>query len=119
MVDDLIGLSPSNHGTLDAIPLCEVGCAASIWQQRSNANFIAALNSGQETFAGISYTDVYTLTDEVVVPNFGPAASSSLHGGGGAITNVAIQTVCPTDPDRAHRDRDLRPHRLLRSRWTR
>jgi hypothetical protein len=98
MVDDLIGLSPSNHGTLDAIPLCEVGCAASIWQQRSNANFIAAVNSGQETFPGVSYTDVYTLTDEVVVPNFGPAASSSLHGGGGAITNVAIQSVCPTDP---------------------
>jgi pimeloyl-ACP methyl ester carboxylesterase len=98
MVDDLIGLSPSNHGTLDAIPLCKVGCAASIWQQRSNAKFIAALNSRTETFAGISYTDVYTLTDEVVVPNFGPAASSALHGGGGAITNVAIQTVCPTDP---------------------
>jgi pimeloyl-ACP methyl ester carboxylesterase len=98
MVDDLIGLSPSNHGTLDAIPLCQVGCAASIWQQRSDAKFIAAVNSRQETFPGISYTDVYTLTDEVVVPNFGPAASSSLHGGGGAITNVAIQSVCPTDP---------------------
>jgi triacylglycerol esterase/lipase EstA (alpha/beta hydrolase family) len=98
MVDDLIGLSPSNHGTLDAIPLCEVGCAASIWQQRSNAKFIVALNSRTETFAGVSYTDLYTLTDEVVVPNFGPDASSSLHGGGGAITNAAIQTVCPTDP---------------------
>jgi pimeloyl-ACP methyl ester carboxylesterase len=98
MVDDLIGLSPSNHGTLDAIPLCKVGCAASIWQQRSDAKFIAALNSRRETFAGVSYTNVYTSTDEVVVPNFGPAASSSLHGGGGAITNVAIQTVCPTDP---------------------
>jgi len=83
MVDDLIGLSPSNHGTLDAIPLCKVGCAASIWQQRSNAKFIAALNSRRETFAGVSYTDVYTLTDEVVVPNFGPAVSSALHGGVG------------------------------------
>jgi hypothetical protein len=97
MVDDLIGLSPSNHGTLDAIGLCEVGCAASIWQQRSNARFIAAVNSRRETFPGISYTDVYTDTDEVVTPNFGPAASSSLHGGGGAITNVAIQSVCPGD----------------------
>jgi hypothetical protein len=36
---------------VDAIPLCQVGCAPSIWQQRSNAKFIAALNSGQETFA--------------------------------------------------------------------
>lgn len=97
MVDDVIGLSPSNHGTLDAIPLCAVGCAPAFWQQRSNARFIAALNSVQETFPGISYTDVYTNADEVVVPNFGPAASSSLHGGGGKITNVAVQTVCPTD----------------------
>jgi hypothetical protein len=97
MVDDVIGLSPSNHGTLDAIPLCAIGCAPAIWQQRSNAAFIAALNSVQETFPGISYTDVYTNTDEVVVPNIGPAASSSLHGGGGQITNVAIQQVCPLD----------------------
>ncbi len=97
MVNDLIGLSPSNHGTLDADPLCAVPCAPAIWQQRNVSAFIAALNSYQETFPGISYTDIYTLTDEVVVPNFGPAASSSLHGGGGAITNVPIQQVCPTD----------------------
>ncbi len=97
MVDDLIGLSPSNHGTLDASAVCLLTCAPAIWQQRSNAAFIAALNSIQETFPGISYTDVYTNTDEVVVPNFGPAASSSLHGGGGAITNVPIQQVCPLD----------------------
>jgi hypothetical protein len=97
MVDDLVGLSPSNHGTLDAIPACAQSCAPAFWQQRSNAAFIAALNSAQETFPGISYTDIYTNADEVVVPNFGPAASSSLSGGGGAITNVAIQSVCPAD----------------------
>ena len=97
MVDDLVGLSPSNHGTLDAIPACAQSCAPAFWQQRSDAAFIAALNSAQETFPGISYTNIYTNTDEVVVPNFGPAASSSLTGGGGAITNVAIQSVCPAD----------------------
>jgi hypothetical protein len=97
MVDDLVGLSPSNHGTLDAIPACAQSCAPAFWQQRSDAAFIAALNSAQETFPGISYTNIYTNTDEVVVPNFGPAASSSLTGGGGAIANVAIQSVCPAD----------------------
>jgi hypothetical protein len=97
MVGDLVGLSPSNHGTLDAIPVCAQSCAPAFWQQRSNAAFIAALNSAQETFPGISYTDIYTNTDEVVTPNFGPAASSALSGGGGAITNVAIQSVCPAD----------------------
>lgn len=97
MVDDLVGFSPSNHGTLDAIPACTPGCAPAFWQQRTNANFIAALNSAQETFPGISYTNIYTDADEIVVPNLGPAASSSLSGGGGAITNVAIQSVCPND----------------------
>lgn len=97
MVDDLVGVSPSNHGTLDAIPACAQSCASAFWQQRSNAAFIAALNSAQETFPGISYTDIYTNSDEVVVPNFGPAASSSLSGGGGAIVNVPIQSVCPAD----------------------
>jgi hypothetical protein len=97
MVDDLVGLSPSNHGTLDAIPVCAQSCAPAFWQQRSNAAFIGALNSAQETFPGISYTNIYTDTDEVVVPNVGPAASSSLSGGGGAIANIATQSVCPAD----------------------
>ncbi|MGH3629093.1 MAG: esterase/lipase family protein, partial [Sciscionella sp.] len=60
MVDDLIGIDPSNHGTLDAYPICTVGCAPSIWQQQSGSAFTRALNSGAETFAGISYTQVYT-----------------------------------------------------------
>jgi pimeloyl-ACP methyl ester carboxylesterase len=97
MVDHVVGLSPSNHGTLDAVAICAVTCAPSFWQQASNSKFIAALNSGAETFAGISYTNIYTNTDEVVVPNFGPAASSALHTGSGQITNVAIQQVCPLD----------------------
>ena len=98
MVEDLVGFSPSNHGTVDAVPACVAGCAPSFWQQRTGSNFLRALNSYQETFPGISYTNVYTRTDEVVAPNVGPAASSSLHGGGGKIANVAIQDVCPLDP---------------------
>jgi hypothetical protein len=98
MVDDVVGLSPSNHGTVDAIPACSAGCAPAFWQQRTGSNFLRALNSYQETFQGISYTNAYTRTDEVVVPNLGPAASSSLRGGGGKIANIAIQDVCPADP---------------------
>ena len=75
-VDDLVGLSPNNHGTLDAVAVCIPDCAPSIWQQRPNAEFMAALNSSQETFPGISYTSVFTLTDEVVVPNFGNTADA-------------------------------------------
>lgn len=97
MVDDLIGLSPSNHGTVDAIPACAAGCAPAFWQQRTGSRFLRALNSYRETFRGVSYSSIYTRTDEVVVPNLGPAASSSVHGGGGRTANVAIQQVCPLD----------------------
>jgi pimeloyl-ACP methyl ester carboxylesterase len=97
MVDDQIGFAPSNHGTIDAGPLCAVGCAPAIWQQRDNAEFIKALNSRQETFPGISYTEVYSHLDEVVVPNLDDSGSSPVHGGGGDITNVAVQSICPLD----------------------
>jgi triacylglycerol esterase/lipase EstA (alpha/beta hydrolase family) len=95
MVDDMIGIDPSNHGTLDADAVCVPGCAPAFWQQRSNSNFLNALNKGAETYAGISYTQMYTATDEVVVPNVGPAASSALHTGKGRIANVLVQSVCP------------------------
>ena len=84
MVDDMIGIDPSNHGTLDAQAVCSLPCAPAFWQQRTGSQFLTALNRGGETFAGISYTQVYTATDEVVVPNLGPAASSSLHTGAAA-----------------------------------
>jgi pimeloyl-ACP methyl ester carboxylesterase len=96
MVDDEIGLSPSNHGTLDADPVCIPGCAPAFWQQRDKADFIKALNSYQETFPGISYSVAYTRLDEIVFPNIS-GQGSALHGGGGLITNVAIQQICPLD----------------------
>jgi pimeloyl-ACP methyl ester carboxylesterase len=95
MVDDLIGLSPSNHGTAVADVACQRSCNPSFWQQRSISAFTAALNSGAETFAGISYTVAYTRLDEVVVPNAGPRPSSALTTGAGRIANVATQDVCP------------------------
>jgi len=97
MVDDLVGLAPSNHGSAAGDFACTPSCSPAYWQQRSEANFIAALNSRQETFTGISYTVIYTHSDWVVTPNLDSTGSSSLHGGGGAITNVAIQDVCPLD----------------------
>jgi pimeloyl-ACP methyl ester carboxylesterase len=98
MVDDDIGFAASNHGTTGAETLCSIPCAAADWQQSDKAQFIAALNSYQETFPGISYTEVYSHLDEIVTPNSNDSGSSSVHGGGGEITNVAIQDVCPADP---------------------
>src|SRR4051812_118876 len=99
MIDDLVGLAPSNHGTMNARATCgPTGCNAASWQQRDDSKFIAALNDPQETFAGISYTVVYTHTDEVVTPNGDEkTGSSALRTGPGAIRNVAIQDLCPND----------------------
>lgn len=95
ILESVIGLDPSNHGTVTAVPVCAVACAPSFWQQRFGSKFLAALNAGTETYAGISYTQIYTDTDEVVTPNISPAAQSELHTGPGRIVNVAVQQVCP------------------------
>ena len=94
---DLVGLDPSNHGTLDANAACQQQCSAADWQQASGSRFIDALNSGAETFAGIDYTVIYSRTDEVVVPNIDASGSSSLHTGNGHIANIAVQQICPSD----------------------
>lgn len=102
MVDDIIGMAGDNHGTT-ALPGCISGvttCVPAVWQQRAGSNFIKALNSGTETFSGISYTEIYTHTDEVVTPSDNNAdASSALHTGSGQITNIATQDICPAEPD--------------------
>jgi hypothetical protein len=90
MVDDVIGIAGTNHGTTKADG-CGSGCTFAAAQQASTSNFIAALNSRAETFASISYTEIATKLDQVVTPQ--PAASSV--SGPGRITNVLIQDVCP------------------------
>ena len=98
MVDDLIGLAPSNHGTTAARAVCNPSCNAAAQQQRDDARFIAALNAPAETWRGVSYTVAYTRYDQVVTPNSDPeTASSPLRTGRGAIANVALQEICPAN----------------------
>jgi hypothetical protein len=97
MVDDLIGFVPSNHGTTKATCDSDPPCSAASWQQSDESNFMKALNSFQETFAPISYTSVYTRTDETVQPNMDETGSSSLRTGDGTRRNVATQDICPND----------------------
>jgi triacylglycerol esterase/lipase EstA (alpha/beta hydrolase family) len=90
LVEEHVGLAPPNHGGPHVAALCIPDCAPALWQLRYQSGFMRAMNSGQETFPGISYTEIYSHQDQFVTP-----ASSSLHGGGGRITNVALQDVCP------------------------
>jgi triacylglycerol esterase/lipase EstA (alpha/beta hydrolase family) len=97
MVDEHIGLAPTNHGGQGAAMACIPNCAPALWQQQYQSNFMRAMNSGQETFPGISYTEVYTHYDQFVTPAADDTGTSSLHGGGGRITNVALQDICPAN----------------------
>ena len=94
-VGDVVGIDPSNYGTLDSELLCQVTCPPSFWQQATGSRFLAALNAGPDRFAGIDYTVVYTLTDEVVTPNLPPEPASGLRDGPGSYAEVAVQDLCP------------------------
>jgi triacylglycerol lipase len=92
-VDDLVALSPSNHGTTNplASPLGPA-CPACL-QQAAGSPFITQLNSGDETPATADFTNIATRYDEVVTPY----TSDFLASDGNAVTNVLLQDKCPSD----------------------
>ncbi|MBV8984503.1 MAG: lipase [Acidimicrobiia bacterium] len=94
LVDDYVSISSTQHGSADADGICTVGsCAPSVWQQRTTSQFLKALNAGDETPGDLSYTSIYSLTDEVV-PELPPPSTSRLDGA----RNIALQDVCPGRP---------------------
>jgi triacylglycerol esterase/lipase EstA (alpha/beta hydrolase family) len=95
VVDDLVGLSPSNHGTTNPLagPAAANGCPA-CGQQVADSDFIKHLNAGDQTPKPVSYTVIETRNDEVVTPfesEFLPKTSD------GRVTNVLLQDACPAD----------------------
>jgi triacylglycerol lipase len=91
-VEDLIGLSPSNHGTMNPMIVAAGGgrCPACI-QQLWGSAFLAKLNRGGETPGPVDYTVVQTLDDSVLVPY----TSAFLSGPAKRVTNVLLQSACP------------------------
>jgi triacylglycerol esterase/lipase EstA (alpha/beta hydrolase family) len=91
-VDDMVGLEAAYHGTADASLRCAVGsCPPAVWQLSLGSNFVKALNAGDETPGNVSYTSVYSLTDELVTPQLPQSVSAQ----GGGASNVPIQSICP------------------------
>jgi triacylglycerol esterase/lipase EstA (alpha/beta hydrolase family) len=101
-VNQLIGLSPSNHGTtLDGLAtlagfipgaLNVVGAACpACADQVAGSPFITALNAGGDTVPGVKYTVIQTRFDEVVTPY----TSAFLTGSN--VTNILIQNKCILD----------------------
>ncbi|MDX6469273.1 MAG: hypothetical protein QOF75_1076 [Gaiellaceae bacterium] len=91
-IDDLIGLAPSNHGTLNttiaAVPNC-TACVQQLW----GSAFLEKLNAHVETPPPVDYTVVQTVDDLTLVPY----TSAFLHGPSARVTNVTIQNDCPYD----------------------
>jgi triacylglycerol esterase/lipase EstA (alpha/beta hydrolase family) len=94
-VSDLIGLSPSNHGTQNPLILdgAALGCTACAEQEAFGSPFLHRLNVGDETPAPVDYTVIQTEYDGVVVPY----ESAFLHGPDARVTNVTLQTRCSDD----------------------
>lgn len=92
-VDDIVMLAGPQHGTGVSGGGSPFGCFASCWQMRPGSDYLTALNAGDETPGGISYTSIYSVFDELVQPQV-PQSTSALDGG----TNILVQDVCPGRP---------------------
>jgi triacylglycerol lipase len=94
-VRNLVGLSPSNHGTQNPLGLvgAAFGCAACGEQVSSGSSFLNKLNAGDEAPGPVDYTVIQTVYDEVVVPY----TSAFLHGPAARVTNIALQESCRAD----------------------
>lgn len=91
LVDDYISMAGTNHGSVFADGSCATDCLPSLWQQRtSGSQFQTALNSGDETPGAVSYTSVYSLTDEIIQP-VAPTPVAAIRGA----SNIAVQDICP------------------------
>jgi triacylglycerol esterase/lipase EstA (alpha/beta hydrolase family) len=101
-VHTLVGLAPSNHGTTidglanliqyfpGAADIFATACPACADQTVGSA-FLTKLNSGGDTVAGVHYTVISTIYDEVVTPYQSQRLS------GANVTNIVVQDHCPVD----------------------
>jgi triacylglycerol lipase len=90
LVEDLVGLAPSNHGTTvsgDGGSGSTQGCEACD-QQQAGSQFLEELNNPDETPGDVDYTQVVTRYDQVVVPY----TSGFLTGD--RSTNITLQDHC-------------------------
>jgi triacylglycerol lipase len=94
-VDDLVALSPSNHGTTNPLVLegAALGCTACAEQEAVGSPLLTKLNHGDETPSPVDYTVVQTRYDAVVLPY----TSAFLQGPASRVTNVTLQDDCPGD----------------------
>ncbi|WP_165914537.1 alpha/beta fold hydrolase [Streptomyces sp. AcE210] len=86
-VDDMVTVAGPAHGISGGNLLCVLPCVPALSQFSIASKFIGALNGGDETPGPISYTNVYSVTDEAITP----FTTAPIDGA----KNVAVQSVCP------------------------
>jgi hypothetical protein len=104
--EDHIAISPDYHGTVLAYILCpgfatanDIACVPSVIQQQYNSNFITKLRSNGGDSAYVPTTTVYSLTDEIVQPQEGTAASGYLNDARNVgVSNTFLQGACLAQP---------------------
>ena len=92
LVEDLVGLVPSNHGTTVTQGRSQGSWCVACDQQAAGSPFLTALNSPDETPGAVDYTQVTTRYDQVVVPY-----SSAFLTADAQSTNITLQDRCPAD----------------------
>jgi triacylglycerol lipase len=100
-VDDLIGVAPSNHGGNSLAgevdhsnPVTQLfgRFCESCLQQSPGSDFLTELNAGDETPGDVSYTQITTRYDELVIPH-----TRGYLAPGPRTTNLTIQDICWLD----------------------
>jgi triacylglycerol lipase len=94
-VSDVIMLATPNHGAEYSNQHCTDAnvCSASLYQMRSDSNFLAKLNGHRQAIGHVPYTAIVTTADHVfVLPDQG-----RLDGPASQVSNIAVQDVCPDD----------------------
>lgn len=106
-IEDFIMEAGPNHGTAIAAPATleqalglgalPVGILpAAFYQFAPGSMFVDALNADDETPGNIDYTNIYTLTDELVEPAIPvPTAALDWQKNNPHVSNILIQDVCP------------------------
>jgi hypothetical protein len=106
MVSSLVGLAPDNeYGTTDPVieSVCAYECFPAAWQEThrlvgGESHFMAAMNSVEQTFSGIAYTDIWSALDEVAGWNLGSDKVSPLPPAPNVL-DVSTQSLCPLQVD--------------------
>lgn len=94
-VDDMVAMAGVSQGATITEVACAQSCIAPFWQMKPDSKFLAALNAGDETPGDVSYTSVFSRTDEYVWATDGGSIPWDQGAHIEGASNLAIQDICP------------------------